>query len=210
MGVAVWGAALQLVVMELQHGWIYRPSWLRWWTAYLVEAGPCTLRCFRMCGDSLDSLNACVSQASLVSLAPFQSYELPTVPAICRGTNGALAAQVNVNVNTLLAISELDLDNSGEPGPQAKGVNHLETPLRQLHVTDRSSSCAKRGGHVQLCLKPRGARGIKPETFQEGVSFYLVLRPLDHVLCHWLLGSNLGLFKLGIYMDNLISMDRTA
>ena len=63
---------------------------------------------------------------------------------------------VNVNVNNLLAISKLDLDNSGEPGPQAKGVNHLETPLRQLHATDRASSCAKRGGHVQLCSKPRG------------------------------------------------------
>ena len=33
---------------------------------------------------------------------------------------------VNVNVNNLLAISRLDFDNSGEPGPQAKGVNHLE------------------------------------------------------------------------------------
>ena len=28
---------------------------------------------------------------------------------------------VNVNVNNLLAISRLDFDNSGEPGPQAKG-----------------------------------------------------------------------------------------
>ena len=66
---------------------------------------------------------------------------------------------VNVNVNSLLAISILDLDNSGEPGPQAKGVNHLETPLRQLHITHRprASSCAKRGGHVPLCSKPRGA-----------------------------------------------------
>ena len=41
----------------------------------------------------------------------------------------------NVNVNNLLAISRLDFDNSGEPGPQAKGVTHLETPLRQLHAT---------------------------------------------------------------------------
>ena len=73
---------------------------------------------------------------------------------------------VNVNVNNLLAISIQDFDNSGEPGPQAKGVNHLETPLRQLHVTHRASSCAKRGGHVQLCSKPRGARGIEPETFR--------------------------------------------
>ena len=32
---------------------------------------------------------------------------------------------VNVNVNNLLAISESDFDNSGEPGPQAEGVNHL-------------------------------------------------------------------------------------
>ena len=59
-----------------------------------------------------------------------------------------------------------DFDNSGEPGPQAKGVNHLEVPLRQLHVTHRTSSCAKQGGHVQLCSKPRSARGIEPETFR--------------------------------------------
>ena len=90
---------------------------------------------------------------------------------------------VSVNVNNLLAISESDFDKSGEPGPQAAGVNHLETPLRQLHVTHRASSCAQRGGHVQLCSEPRGSRGIEPETFQEGVIVYLVLRPLDpHVL----------------------------
>ena len=29
-------------------------------------------------------------------------------------------------------MSEQDFDNSGELEPQAKGVNHLETPLRQL------------------------------------------------------------------------------
>ena len=73
---------------------------------------------------------------------------------------------VNVNVNNLLAISKSDFDNSGEPGPQAKGVNHLETPLRQLQVTHRASSCAKRGGHVQLCSKARGVCGIEPKTFQ--------------------------------------------
>ena len=73
---------------------------------------------------------------------------------------------VNVNVNNLLAISKSDFDNSGEPGPQAEGVNHLETPLRQLQVTHRASSCAKRGGHVQLCSKPRGAHGIDPKTFR--------------------------------------------
>ena len=78
---------------------------------------------------------------------------------------GCVAHDVNVVVNSLLAISESDVVNSGEPGPQAKGVNHLENPLRQLHVTHRASSCAKRGGHVQLCSKPRGARGIEPETF---------------------------------------------
>ena len=42
---------------------------------------------------------------------------------------------------------------------------------------------------MQLCSKPRGARGIEPETFRrrgqllsQGVSFYHVLRPLD-ILC---------------------------
>ena len=61
------------------------------------------------------------------------------------GTDG------NVNVNNLLAISDSDFDNSGEAGSQAEAVNHLETPLRQLLVTHRASSCDKRGGHVQLC-----------------------------------------------------------
>ena len=69
-------------------------------------------------------------------------------------------------MNNFLAISTHDFDNSGEPGPQAKAVNHLETPLRQLHITHRASSCAKRGGYVQLCSKPRGAHGIEPETFR--------------------------------------------
>ena len=82
---------------------------------------------------------------------------------------------VNVNVNNLLAISIWDFDNSGQPR-QAKGVNHLETPLRQLHVTHRAFSCARRGGHVQLCLKPSGARGIEPETFRRRG---LLLRRLD-------------------------------
>ena len=53
------------------------------------------------------------------------------------------------------------------------GVNHLGIPLRQLHATHRASSCAKRGGHVQLCSKPRGARvtiygasGLTPTVLQ--------------------------------------------
>ena len=35
----------------------------------------------------------------------------------------------------------------------------------QLHVPHRASSFSKRGGHVQMCSKPRGARGAEPETF---------------------------------------------
>ena len=60
-----------------------------------------------------------------------------------------------------------DFDNSGDPGPQAKAVNHVETPLRRLQENHRAPSCAERGGHVQLCSKPRGARGIGPETFRK-------------------------------------------
>ena len=82
----------------------------------------------------------------------------------CSRWCGCVIRCVYVNVNNLPAISVSDFDTSGEPGPQAEGVNHLETPLRQLHVTHRTSSCAQRGGHVQLCSKPRGARGI--ETFR--------------------------------------------
>ena len=82
------------------------------------------------------------------------------------GTACTADVNVNVNVNNLLAISKSDFDNSGEPGTQAEGVNHLETPLRPLQVTHRASSCAKRGGHAQLGSKPRGARGIEPKTFR--------------------------------------------
>ena len=34
-----------------------------------------------------------------------------------------------------------------------RGVILLETPLRQLHVTHRASSCAKRGGHGSACRR---------------------------------------------------------
>ena len=37
---------------------------------------------------------------------------------------------VNVNVNNLLAISESDFDNSGEPGPQAVSVSDKPQPWR--------------------------------------------------------------------------------
>ena len=76
-------------------------------------------------------------------------------------------------------MSKSNFDNCGEPGPQAEGVNHQETPLRKLQVTHRASSCAKRGGHVQLCSKPRGARVIEPKTFRRRVKLNHVLRPLD-------------------------------
>ena len=79
---------------------------------------------------------------------------------------------------SLLAISESDFDNSREPGPQAKGLNHLETPLRQLRIPHKASSCAKRGGHLQLRSNPRGARGIGPETFRnKGSAFILSSDP---------------------------------
>ena len=73
-----------------------------------------------------------------------------------------MAHPVNVNVNkhNLPDMSEQDFENSGEPGPQAKGVNHL----RPLIYTHRASSCAKHSGHVQLCFKARGTHGIESET----------------------------------------------
>ena len=73
---------------------------------------------------------------------------------------------VNVNVKGIPAISEQDFDNSRCPGQQAKGANHLETPLRQVHVPHRASSCARRVGHVQLLSKPRGAREFEFDTFR--------------------------------------------
>ena len=74
---------------------------------------------------------------------------------------------VNVNVNNLPAIFEQDCEDLGEAGPQASGVKHMETPLRQLHMIRRASSCAKRGGPVQLCsCESRGARRLQPEIFR--------------------------------------------
>ena len=43
-----------------------------------------------------------------------------------------MRTHVNVNVNILRATSESDFDDSGDPGPQAEGINHLETPLGTL------------------------------------------------------------------------------
>ena len=87
--------------------------------------------------------------------------DIPLIPAGVHswGTQRGRGPQlvVNVNVNNLPAISIQDFDDSGESGPQAGGLNHLETPLRQLLVTHGASSCAKRGGHVQLlhpCVHP--------------------------------------------------------
>ena len=41
-----------------------------------------------------------------------------------------------------------------------------EPPGNPPQTTHRASSCAKRRGHVRLCSKPRGARGIEPATFK--------------------------------------------
>ena len=46
------------------------------------------------------------------------------------GLPSTAIVNVNVNVNNLLAIFESDFDNSGEPGPQAEGVNHLRRRFR--------------------------------------------------------------------------------
>ena len=64
-----------------------------------------------------------------------------------------------------LAISEQDFDYSGEPGPQAKGVNHLETP---------SDNCTQLTGLPPVlcgvvtchCVRNPGARGVEPETLR--------------------------------------------
>ena len=92
---------------------------------------------------------------------------------------------VNVNVNNLLAIPKLDFDNSGEPGPHAKGVNHLETPLRQLHATHRASSCAKRGVHVQLCSKPRGGTRNRTRDLPKQGSAFIMSSDHWTTWCMW-------------------------
>ena len=72
----------------------------------------------------------------------FLSHHVTVVNSAEVWLPGAQVPDDWVHVDNLLAISEPDFDNSGEPGPQAQGVNHLESPLRQLHVTHRASSCA--------------------------------------------------------------------
>lgn len=51
------------------------------------------------------------------------------------------------------------------------------TPLRQLRVTHRASPCAECGGHMQSCLKPRRACGIKPAAFEFRVRGRLLSPP---------------------------------
>ena len=71
----------------------------------------------------------------------------PCLPGV--GMSMHVGVNVNVNVNNLLAISESDFDNSGEPGPQAEGVNHLENPPQ---TTARNSQgvllCSARWSHA--------------------------------------------------------------
>ena len=76
---------------------------------------------------------------------------------------------------TALATSEHDVGHSGQPGPEGKRVNYMEAPLKQVHVTRRASSCAKRGGGMQLCLKPGG----QTRDLQDGVTFSHALHPPD-------------------------------
>lgn len=52
-------------------------------------------------------------------------------------------------------------------GTTSQGGELPGDPLGHLHAAKRAaSSCARRGGHVQLCSIARGARGINPETFR--------------------------------------------
>lgn len=74
----------------------------------------------------------------------------------------------NINANDLLPGSEQEFDASGAPELKAREVNHPGTPPRQLHVSPRASSCAKRGGHVNLCLKARGRAEPNPRPSEEG------------------------------------------
>ena len=79
--------------------------------------------------------------------------------------------------NVLLAISFKDVDNSGEPGPHAKGANHQETRARQLQSTP---TCADWGDHFQFHVLTTGghvARSPKPSA--DGSCKCHALRPLD-------------------------------
>ena len=116
------------------------------------------------------------------------AYALVSQPArvqvlvlIMAGLLVLLCVHANVNVNNLVAISMFNFDISGQPGQKAKRVVHLETPLRQLHVTHRASSCAKRGGRVEFCSKPKGVRGIKTRDLPKKGSAFILSS--DHWTC---------------------------
>ena len=83
------------------------------------------------------------------------------------------SAYLDMKVNNLQAIS--DVNNSGQPEPQAKGVNHLKSP---------SDNCTQLTGPPPVlsevvtcnCVRnPGGNAKSNTRPSEEGVSFYLVL-----------------------------------
>lgn len=76
---------------------------------------------------------------------------------------------VVVNASILLAIFEWDFDDYRKTGVTSHGGNPPGTPLTPNPSHDCAyhtgyCSCAKRGDHVKLCPKPRGACGMESQT----------------------------------------------
>lgn len=111
---------------------------------------------------------ACTQLRFVRNFHSFPKLRITWVNVSKRKHPEGMASTMFVNVKSSLAISKHDCDDSGDSGPQGNGAHHLDVPLRRLHATHRVSCCAKRRGHVQLCLKPRGARGIDSKIFGRG------------------------------------------
>ena len=97
----------------------------------------------RVAGETSSQLDSTCKHSDVFCLTSTNMATNP-LPTPCIELHAAAATpvpacHVNVNINTLLAISEQDFGTSGELGPQAKGVIYLDTPLRPLHANHMAS-----------------------------------------------------------------------
>ena len=101
--------------------------------------------------------------------------------SLCHPSHWLTHVNVN-NVNNLLAISESDFDNSGEPGPQAEGVNHLETPPQTTaHNSQGLLLCSARWSRAIVFETQGGTRNRTRDLPRKGSAFIL---SSDHWMPH--------------------------
>jgi len=111
-------------------------------------------------------------------------YQLPVRPrdarCICFLRTGSFAAHARCQCKIFTSHVQIGLRLCRRGTTVQEGLTTCKSPSDNCTVTHRVSACAKRGCHVQLRLRYRGARGTKVgRPSEEGVSLYLALRPLD-------------------------------